>query len=161
MSDEIKKCTKCGKEEHRQNIVVMKVAFHLLGEASRQVRSRVVGWRCPECTGSSPEWRIPARSRVKTTGVDIPCDSCHGLFSRGDLMVSKAIFYPLGKAGSTLRSRTLSWKCFRLLADGEVDPTCCIAKDSVWNREAYRSTPGWREAEEVDGEDAGIEGGVK
>lgn len=151
-----KNCTRCGKEENRENVIVMKVAFHRLGEPSSQVRSRNVDWLCPECLGASDEWNIPSRSKTKTSGLEVPCDTCGGLFSRAEIMVSKVTFYPLGKAGLTLRSRTRSWQCFRVLESGEVDPSCCVSKDVIWNREGYRSTPAWRETAGQDsGESAG------
>lgn len=150
-TSDVKKCTRCGKEENRSNIVVLKVAFHLLGKSSLQVRSRNTDWLCPECCGSSPEWNTPKRLKTKTSGIGISCDGCHGEFPRDEVMVVKVIFYQLGNARVTLRSRTSSWLCFRMI-DDEVDPNCCVAKDSVWNQKAYRGTPGWEETN-----DEGIE----
>lgn len=155
------RCTKCGKEEKRSLIVVLKIAFHKLGSASSQVRARNVHWFCPECCGQSNEWNLKVRRKTKTSpGVDVACDTCHGLFHRDEIMVSKAIFYPLGNAQNTMRARTRSWQCYRILPDGiTLDPECCIAKDQVYNLEAYRATPGWRETEERDPSE--IEGGVE
>lgn len=150
-----KKCTRCGKDELRSNIFVMKVAFHKLGEPSKQKRSRTTEWLCPECLGRSAEWNIPERSHTKVGRGDVTCDECSGQFSRGQIMVSKVIFYPLGQASKTIRSRTRAWKCYVLLeAEASVgsgnitlDPKCCTAKDQVYNLPEYRSSPGAREAD--------------
>lgn len=150
-----KQCTKCRKHVRRSEIFVMKVAFHMLGESSNQKRSRTVHWLCPECVGASDEYNIPARTHTKVGKADITCDECGGIFPRSQIMVSKVIFYPLGNASNTIRSRTRAWKCFVALeagADGDarnitLNPTCCTAKDEVYNLPEYRASPGAREAE--------------
>lgn len=150
-----KVCTRCNKEEKRSHIFVMKVAFHLLGQPSNQKRSRTVDWLCPECLGASAEWNIPERSHTKVGAGDVTCDECGGLFPRSQIMVSKVIFYPLGQASKTIRSRTRAWKCYVPLEAEAVegvrsvtlDPNCCTAKDPVYNLPEYRSSPGAREAD--------------
>ena len=146
----MKVCTGCGKEESRSNILVVKVAFHRLGEPSTQLRSRNTDWLCPECCTARPEWNLKRRGKTKTSGIDILCDTCGGFFPRSEIMVSKIIFYPLSDTRLTIRSRTLSWQCYHLL-DTEtktVDPAYCLAKDPVWNLEGYRSSPGWKETDQ-------------
>lgn len=149
-AEELKLCTKCGKRETRENIVVMKVAFHRLGASSTQERSRNAAWLCPECCGSSDEWNIPERSKTKVSGSEVNCDGCHGFFDRSQVMVSKVIFYPLINAAWTMRSRTRSWLCAKTLPDGSLDPSSCLSRDEIWSLEGYRSSPGWRETEEVE-----------
>jgi hypothetical protein len=152
-SDTMKRCTRCGNDVRRSEIFVMKVAFHMLGEPSSQKRSRTVDWLCPECLGKSDEWNIPQRSHTKVGKGEVTCDECSGQFPRGQIMVSKVIFYPLGEASRTVRSRTRAWKCYIVLeadASGRnvvLEPTCCMAKDEVYNLPEYRSSPGAREAE--------------
>lgn len=154
-SEPMKKCTKCARQVRRSETFVMKIAFHMLGEPSSQKRSRTVHWFCPECMGASDEFNIPARSHTKVGSVEIVCDECSGQFQRSQIMVSKVIFYPLGRASNTIRSRTRAWKCYVVLeadASGdtrkvELNPTCCMAKDEVYNLPEYRASPGAREAE--------------
>lgn len=154
-SEPTKVCTRCNKPEKRSNIFVMKVAFHMLGQSSSQKRSRTVDWLCPECLGASLEWNIPERSHTKVGAGNVTCDECGGLFPRSQIIVSKVIFYPLGQASKTIRSRTQSWMCYVPLeakaSEGgrsvTLNPECCTAKDRVYNLPEYRSSPGAREAD--------------
>lgn len=52
-------CNGCGKPTRRSLLVVKKVLFTSMGEGSRTLRARVVGWYCPDCTKKDVDWNRP------------------------------------------------------------------------------------------------------
>lgn len=56
------KCTRCGKAERRELLVVKKVMFQELGTKPRTLRSRSRTWLCPQCVAKDEDWKADAYS---------------------------------------------------------------------------------------------------
>lgn len=49
-------CTRCGTPTQRELLMVKKAVFLEMGEGARTFRSRVIGWLCPKCVATDPDW---------------------------------------------------------------------------------------------------------
>lgn len=49
-------CTRCGTTAGREDLVVKRVQFVLMGEGASTIKSRVVAWLCPPCTETDEDF---------------------------------------------------------------------------------------------------------
>lgn len=54
------KCTTCGMDCRRERLVVKRVLYQTMGEGGKTLRSRTVGWLCPNCRLADPDWNRDA-----------------------------------------------------------------------------------------------------
>lgn len=55
------KCSTCGKEKPRADLLAKRVAFTTI-KPVRTIRSRVTGWVCSLCRAEDPDWNQPKYS---------------------------------------------------------------------------------------------------
>lgn len=63
------KCTGCEQITPREDLMAVRVSFRLMGDYGRTVKSRVVGWLCPDCLGKHPVWLDQSPSAVHSTAL--------------------------------------------------------------------------------------------
>lgn len=51
------RCTNCSRDCNRELLTVKKTVFLEMGIGGRTVRSRVIGWLCPDCTADDTDWK--------------------------------------------------------------------------------------------------------
>lgn len=68
------------------------------------------------------------------------CSGCGRDVGRENLKVKRAVFKEMGKYGTTVRTRTVSWLCVIPQEDGTLS---CLEKDEDWNRPMYSTSPGF------------------
>lgn len=56
------KCSRCGQEKARDELVVYRVQFMTMGKPNKTLRSRVLGWLCQSCVEKDPAWNRPVHA---------------------------------------------------------------------------------------------------
>lgn len=51
------KCTKCGKDTDRDDLMVKRVQFRDMGETGAIRKTRVTDRLCPDCLNLDPDWQ--------------------------------------------------------------------------------------------------------
>jgi len=63
MPKQVYRCSECGwggRPEDRELLTVKKVYFNEMGMGGRTLKSRVVGWLCPDCVTKDTDFNRPA-----------------------------------------------------------------------------------------------------
>ena len=53
-------CSRCGSRIDRALLIAKRVLFQKVGKHQKIMRSRTVGWLCPDCIKIDPDWNRKA-----------------------------------------------------------------------------------------------------